>query len=113
MGKDYDKPAEFTPLKKLLDAMDKEGNAIHDFICVTGRTELPPELKNSFDEIYCRDWEPENWDHYYPQYFQWKVDTILKIKPDLVFDDDQQICRYLTAKGLAVIWVPQYAFMGE
>ena len=61
---------------------------------------------------YCRNWEPKDWNQYYSQYFQWKVDTILKLQPDLVFEDDQQITRYLTRKGLSVVWVPMYAYMG-
>jgi hypothetical protein len=109
VGKDYEKPADFTPLMQLLECLF--GNNNYNIV-VTGRTEIPQDLRGYFDEVYCRDWMPSDWDKYYPQYFQWKGDTILKLKPDLVFDDDQQICRYLTKKGLNVVWTPQYAYMG-
>jgi len=109
-GKDYEKPAELTPLYQLFNKLSGSMGLFN--IVVTGRTELPLNLKGCFDEVYCRDWMPQDWNQYYPQYFQWKVDTILSLKPDLVFDDDQQICRYLTKKGLNVVWTPQYAYMG-
>ena len=109
-GKDYEKPAEFTSLFKLFEYLNNDINTIN--IVVTGRTELPSNLEGYFDEIHCRDWMPKDWNQYYPQYFQWKVDTILSLTPDLVFDDDQQICRYLIKKGLNVVWVPQHAYMG-
>jgi hypothetical protein len=109
IGKDYEKPAETTSLLRLLENLNED----FENIVVTGRTELPPNLKFYFDRVYCRNWEPEDWNKYYPQYFQWKVDTILKLQPDLVFDDDQQICRYLTRKKINVVWTPQYAYMGE
>jgi hypothetical protein len=49
---------------------------------------------------------------YYARYFQWKVDLILKIKPDLVFDDDQQICRYCNKAGIKAVWVPACSYNG-
>jgi hypothetical protein len=107
-GKDYDQPAVFTPLFKLLQATGNCENVV-----VTGRTTLPAGLKTYFDKKICRNWEPVNWDNYYGQYFQWKVDTILEINPDLVFDDDQQIVRYLTKKGISCVWTPEYAFMHD
>jgi hypothetical protein len=110
-GKDYDKNAETTPLKILLDELSEPCNEFEN-ICVTGRTTLPMSMQGLFDEVYCRDWQPADWDKYYPQYFQWKVDTILKLQPDLVFEDDQQITRYLTKKGINVVWTPQYSYMG-
>jgi len=110
IGKDYDKPAQKTPLVTLAKYLQGNTDVIN--IAVTGRTEIPLGYNGLFNEVYCRDWEPEDWDKYYPQYFQWKVDTIIGLKPDLVFDDDQQICRYLTKKGLSVVWTPQYAYMG-
>jgi hypothetical protein len=111
IGKNYDDPSQETPLSVLFRSMVNIIDYIN--IVVTGRTELPKQLEGLFDEVNCRDWEPQDWTKYYPQYFQWKVDTILKLKPDLVFDDDQQICRYLIKKGLNVVWVPEYAFMHE
>lgn len=109
-GKDYDKTPAFTPLMKLCEELSTRGEI--ENICVTGRTSIPIECKYLFDESHCRDWEPKDWNQYYPQYFQWKVDTVLALKPDLVFEDDQQICRYLTKKGLSVVWTPMYAYMG-
>ena len=106
-GKDYDKCPAFTPLMTLLINMSE-----HENICVTGRTEIPKEVQCYFDKQYPRNWEPKDWNQYYSQYFQWKVDTILKLQPDLVFEDDQQICRYLTRKGISVVWTPMYAYMG-
>lgn len=106
----YGDKVEFTPLIGLFDMLHNEKNCN---IVVTGRTNIPACWCMEFDIVYCRDWEPENWDRYYPQYFQWKVDTILKLKPNLVFEDDQQICRYLTKKGINCIWVPEYAHMHQ
>ena len=109
-GKDYDQTPAFTPLMKLCDELSTHGEI--ESICVTGRTSIPIECKYLFNMSYCRNWEPKDWNQYYSQYFQWKVDTILKLQPDLVFEDDQQITRYLTKKGLSVIWTPMYAYMG-
>lgn len=109
-GKDYEKCPEFTPLMKLCEELSSHSQITS--LCVTGRTSIPEECKYFFDASWCRDWEPEDWNTYYPRYFQWKVDTILKLQPDLVFEDDQQIVCYLTKKGVSVIWTPMYAYMG-
>jgi hypothetical protein len=82
-------------------------------ILVTGRTEIEEWLREYFDEIHCRDFPLEPYHTYYSRYWQWKIDTILglKLKPALVFDDDQQICRALLAKDIGAVWVPQNAYM--
>ena len=109
-GVDYDTYCEFTPLMKLLRNQARPEDID---ICVTGRTVLPPLLEGYFDEIYLRDWEPSTWEHYYSEYFVWKCETIYSLKPDLVFEDDQQICRWLTKHGVSCVWVPEYAYMHD
>jgi len=121
-GKDYDKAAILTPLYFLLDQMILNDNI--ENIVITGRTSLPKvrfriddkkpfEIDHYFNKIICRNWEPADWSKYYPQYFQWKVEQIMEQEPWLVFEDDQQITRYLTKMHIDVIWTPMYAHMGE
>jgi hypothetical protein len=49
---------------------------------------------------------------YYARYFNWKIEQIAALAPDLVFDDDQQICRYLNRAGIPAVWTPACAFNG-
>lgn len=100
-----------TPLFTLLEYFHDNDKKVVN-VCVTGRDKIPIQLKGLFDVEICRDWIPLDWNKYYSQYFQWKVDTIIAQKPDLCFEDDQQITRYLIQKGLNVVWTPMFSFMG-
>ena len=115
-GKDYDQPAQRAPLwqlvEYLMDCSQESGAPSNKTYLVTGRDSVQDEVKGFFDEVHCRPFPVEPANTYYARYFQWKVDTIQSLKPDLVFDDDMQICRYLNAHGINAVWTPACAFNG-
>ena len=103
----YDHPKEWTPLAELLNLMAND--TYH--ILVTGSDQLEQSVREKFNKVITRPFPLEPYNTYYSRYFQWKIDTIKEIQPALVFDDDQQICRALLARGIKAIWVPQYSYI--
>ena len=97
-GRDYESFRE-APAMWILRALWHAGG--HTLVVVTGREQCPPELLTWVDKAICRDWPvPADPAGYYPQYFAWKVRTIVAIGADLAIDDDQQV------------WVPAAAYHG-
>jgi hypothetical protein len=81
-------------------------------ILVTGNPEINEKYHNIFDEVIVRPFPHEPRETYYARYFQWKVDTIREIQPDLAIDDDMQVCRILNQDGINALWTPAFAFNG-
>ena len=107
-GKNYDDPGVWTPLIEMLKLL--QNNETYN-ILVTGRDHVPLEMSQYFKEVHCRPFPVEPYNTYYSRYHQWKLETIVALKPDLVIDDDQQICRACLGRKIKAIWVPQNAFM--
>ncbi len=110
---EYDKAPTFTPGLQLLAAL--ANGTDHCLYLVTGRDKCPPWLKQFFlpYRIKCRDFPVQPEETYYARYFQWKIGVITELKPHLVIDDDQQICRYLNAHNVNALWTPAFAYNGR
>jgi len=101
-----------TPLWPLVVWLSKEVRPRVRLILVTGNPEINEKYHNIFDEVIVRPFPHEPRETYYARYFQWKVDTIREIQPDLAIDDDMQVCRILNQDGINALWTPAFAFNG-
>lgn len=104
-GGDYESESfTFTPLVETV----KELRGSATLIAVTGRTVVPREVAELFDEVVTRPFPVEPFETFMERYFEWKCKTIAAIKPVVVYDDHEPVVDWLNRNGIRAILIPSY-----
>lgn len=94
----------FTPLVETVRGL----RGVATLIAVTGRTVVPKEVVELFDEVITRPFPVEPFDTFMERYHKWKCETISEINPVVAYDDNKPVVDWLNANGIPAILIPSY-----
>jgi len=104
-GKNYEsEDFTFTPLVETVRGL----RGLATLIAVTGRTVVPREVAELFDEVITRPFPIEPFETFMERYLKWKCKTIAQINPVVAYDDNEATINWLNKNGITGILIPAY-----
>lgn len=104
-GCDYESESfTFTPLVETVRSL----RGLVKLIAVTGRTVVPKQVADLFDEVVLRPFPVEPLETFMERYHEWKCRTIAAISPLVAYDDNKPVVDWLNLNGITAVLVPAH-----